>query len=511
MGSPERSTAGAPSARDHDSYDYSNTYGMHSGTHLGRELEKGYDSVIVSNLGFAVVAAANNSTIGMNDGIDCELITIYETTTTYGTNESTGTQQWQPRDFSSLASIIDPTPARLSYTYTDGLGCISTTAPSHVRVDRDEVKLKENRGRGRITQQLDDIADSTFNRWIDPLYGSLLINALLRIEERFMLASASKSVAAATKVNSILNPLRVKADPTAAVADFLAAFPRANTQLLLTEDVFFLLTSFVGPNNSLWKPKFVEAAVGEDAQRVCILQGPVATRHANVANLPVKQILDTVRDGHIAAVLDRFYNGDLVAVPRPEYLANFGLPGRPSSANVLVSFSGPKRVFEPPTDATKLSAAANWLAPLGRMFADNYVPRLLAPRPGISVTVTPTEPALTLHDPIELALTLHDPIELALTLHDARTPGLVIRHGAGDEITMTLTRAYNDHAASLDLILYAALWATEVISGEARKCPSSHVDRDSIARFCKVVQNDAEQFVDQDCLVAPLNYAVVAG
>ncbi|KAI9178750.1 fatty acid synthase alpha subunit Lsd1 [Blastocladiella emersonii ATCC 22665] len=422
----------------------------------------------------------------------------------------------------------------------------------------------------------DDLADMTYaevanrileltylpklQRWIDASYGSLLMDVLLRIEERFTPASASKSGAAAAKVNSILDPLRVKADPTAAVADFLAAFPRAHAQLLTTEDVFFLLTAFASPvrkpapfipvldesleawykKDSLWQSEFVEAVVGEDAQRVCILQGPVATRHANVANLPVKKILDTVRDGHIAAVLDRFYNGDLAAVPRREYLANFALPGRPSTANVLVSVSGPKRIFELPTDAAKLPAAATWLATLvagngapdwlralvlaqhvvqGRMLADNYVPRLLAPRAGMSVAVTPTE--------------------LALTLHDARTPGLVIRRGAGDEITMTLTHAYDDHAASLDLVFryspetpyalihekldgrnarvkafYAALWATEVVKGEARKCTSSHVvDRDSIARFCKVVQNDAEQFVDrgQDRLAAPLDYAIVAG
>ncbi|KAI9179811.1 fatty acid synthase alpha subunit Lsd1, partial [Blastocladiella emersonii ATCC 22665] len=473
-----------------------------------------------------------------------------------------------------------------------------------------EVKLKENRGRGRITQQLGDIAysavfeslilrtpglasildaaaatsgaarqprlasvtarmldrildDTHLPRlacWIDASYGSLLMNLQLRIEERFKPASASWSGAAAAKVNSILDPLRVKGGLTAAVADFFAAFPRVHAQLLTTEDVFFLRTAFASPvrkpapfipvlnesleawykKDSLWQSEFVEAVVGEDAQRVCILQGLVATRHANVANLPVKQILDTVRDGHIAAVLDRFYNGDLAAVPRRGYLANFALPGRPSTANVLVLVSGPKRVFELPTDAAKLPAAATWLATLvagngapdwlralvlaqhvvqGRMLADNYVPRLLAPRAGMSVTVTPTE--------------------LALTLHDARTPGLVIRRGAGDEITMTLMHAYDDHAASLDLVFryspetpyalihekldgrnarvkafYAALWATEVVAGEARKCTSAHVvDRDSIARFCKVVQNDAEQFVDrgQDRLAAPLDYAIVAG
>ncbi|KAI9152465.1 hypothetical protein H9P43_009256 [Blastocladiella emersonii ATCC 22665] len=138
--SPERSTAGAPLARDDDNYDYSNTYGMHSGTHLGRELKKGYDDSVI---------------IEMNDGmIDCELITIHETTkTTYGINEWTDIQQHS----SSLLALYTYT-----YTYTDGLGgYISTTAPSHVRVDRDEVKIKENRGRGRITRQLDDIANST--------------------------------------------------------------------------------------------------------------------------------------------------------------------------------------------------------------------------------------------------------------------------------------------------------------------------------------------------------------
>ncbi|KAI9173008.1 fatty acid synthase alpha subunit Lsd1 [Blastocladiella emersonii ATCC 22665] len=213
---------------------------------------------------------------------------------------------------------------------------------------------------------------------------------------------------------------------------------------------------------------------------------------------------------------------------------------RPSTANVLVSVSGPKRIFELPTDAAKLPAAMTWLATLvagngapnwlralvlaqhvvqGRMLANNYVPRLLAPRASMTVAVTPTK--------------------LALTLHDARTPGLVIRRGAGNKITLTLTHAYVNHAASLDLVFryspetpyalihkkldgrnarvkafYVALWATEVVAGEARKCTSSHVvNCNSIARFCKVVQNDAEQFVDcgWDQLTAPLDYAIVAG
>ncbi|KAI9156014.1 fatty acid synthase alpha subunit Lsd1 [Blastocladiella emersonii ATCC 22665] len=173
------------------------------------------------------------------------------------------------------------------------------------------------------------------------------------------------------------------------------------------------------------------------------------------------------------------------------------------------------------------NGALDWLRALvlaqnvvqGHMLADNCVPRLLAPRAGTSVTVTPTK--------------------LALMLHDGRTPRLVIRRGAGDEITMTLTHAYDGHAASLDLVfwyspeppyalvhekldgrnarvkaLYAALSTTEVVKGKTRKCTSSHVvDRDSITQFCKVVQNDAEQFVDrgQDRLAAPLDYAIVAG
>ncbi|KAI9183101.1 hypothetical protein H9P43_004018 [Blastocladiella emersonii ATCC 22665] len=60
---------------------------------------------------------------------------------------------------------------------------------------------------------------------------------------------------------------------------------------------------------------------------------------------------------------------------------------------------------------------------------------------------------------------------------------------------------------------YAALWVTEVVKGEPRKCKSVQiVERDSISRFCKVVQNDAEQFVrGQDRLAAPLDYAIVAG
>ncbi|KAI9223673.1 hypothetical protein BC828DRAFT_410490 [Blastocladiella britannica] len=396
-------------------------------------------------------------------------------------------------------------------------------------------------------------------RWIDPSYGSLLMDILLRIEERFTPVSTSTN-GTATKVPSVIDPVGLKSDPATAVAAFLARFPAAELQLLTTEDEFFLLSEFSSPirkpvpfipildealeswykKDSLWQSEFVEALVDEDAQRACILQGPVATRHANKANVPAKEILDTVRDGHIAAVLERYYAGSQDAVPRREFLAQYVPATGLSLDNILVSVSGPKRVYELAAAADKLPELGNWVGVLaahapawlkallsskhivqGRMLAENFVPRLLTPRANAMVTITADS--------------------LLLQYPNSTVAGLKIQRDAKDsnKITVTLAHEYDEQHASLNLYLtyspstpfaliredltgrndrvkafYASLWDVKVLQGEIRSFKSKHtVDRASIARFCKVVGNDAEPFVEkgQERLAAPLDYAIVAG
>ncbi|KAJ3373192.1 3-oxoacyl-[acyl-carrier-protein] synthase [Allomyces arbusculus] len=389
-----------------------------------------------------------------------------------------------------------------------------------------------------------------YGRWIDASYGSLVMDVLLRIEERFTPVERT----------TVIDPIALRDDPLATVAAFLAQFPAAQTQLLTSEDVYFFIDACKVPTrkpapfipvldealeqwykkDSLWQSEFVEAVVDEDVQRVCILQGPVATKFANKANVPVKEILDEVRDGHIAAVLERYYENSVAKVPTREYLTVFPTAVESVVADagrdlISVSASGARRVLEvgavvPARDqwlAAIAAAAPAWLRALvqaqhivqGRMLADNYLPRLLAPRKHLTCTVSPAG--------------------LEITLHGMPAPGLVIRGGEGRNVTVQLTHFFDDQQAHLELRFlyspetpyalvhedlegrndrvkqfYADLWDAKVVAEEVRSVTTSHtVDRESIARFCKVIQNDTELFVEkgQDKLAAPLDYAIVAG
>ncbi|KAJ3353681.1 3-oxoacyl-[acyl-carrier-protein] synthase [Allomyces javanicus] len=247
-----------------------------------------------------------------------------------------------------------------------------------------------------------------------------------------------------------------------------------------------------------------------------------------------------VRDGHIAAVLERYYENSVAKVPAREYLTVFPTAVESVAADqgrdlISVSASGARRVLEvgavvPARDqwlAAIAAAAPAWLRALiqaqhivqGRMLADNYLPRLLAPRKHLTCTVSPAG--------------------LEITLHGTPAPELVIRRGEGRNVTVQLTHFFDDQQAHLELRFlyspktpyalvhedlmgrndrvkqfYADLWDAQVVAEEVRSVTTTHtVDRESIARFCKVIQNDTELFVEkgQDKLAAPLDYAIVAG
>jgi fatty acid synthase subunit beta len=396
-------------------------------------------------------------------------------------------------------------------------------------------------------------------RWIDLTWGSTLIDFLLRIEERFTPLDARQTT-------SQVESFQVRDNPHVFLRNFFQMFERAHSQLLTTEDLYFFISICKNPTrkpvpfipvldealeawykkDSLWQSEFIEAVVDRDPQRVCILQGPVATKFANKANVPVKEILDDVRDGHIEAVLQRYYSGKGESVPTREYLTYFPSASdsvtsdwaqimQRSALNIISSCIGEKQVFEigsgnVPSNEQWLSAltsnAPAWLRALilsqhivqGKYLVDNFVPKLLRGRPQLFVTLTPSE--------------------CTMTLSPSTGPSLVIRK-VESKIEMLITHFYDDKSSSLQLLFtyspstpyaliheqmdgrnerikefYSRLWGATVFQNEIRSATSEHIiDRTAIARFCKVVQNDADSFVDkgQDKLAAPLDYAIVAG
>ncbi|KAI8318067.1 hypothetical protein GQ54DRAFT_314840, partial [Martensiomyces pterosporus] len=157
--------------------------------------------------------------------------------------------------------------------------------------------------------------------------------------------------------------------------------------------------------DTTWQSEDLDSIVDQDVQRVYIQQGPVAARYSTKVNEPVKDILDGIYHGQIAALLERYYGGDTSKIPTVEYLGVEPVVSTlPSS--VITADSPSERVYYLPTDEalfpdhdTWISAICgsrkSWLhalltAPLifqGSRVEDNYVRRMMRPRAGQIVTI----------------------------------------------------------------------------------------------------------------------------
>ncbi|KXN65987.1 DUF1729-domain-containing protein, partial [Conidiobolus coronatus NRRL 28638] len=169
------------------------------------------------------------------------------------------------------------------------------------------------------------------NRWIDISLRRFVGDFLRRIEERFI----------STPTESKLPHYTLLDKPLEFVPEFLANYPEASTQLLTSEDVQYFISQclrrdqkpvpfipvfdnnnfeFWFKKDSLWQSEDLDAVPDQDVQRVCILHGPVAAKHAKKINQPVKEILDEIHDGQVDGILNRYYQGNLAQVPTVEYL-----------------------------------------------------------------------------------------------------------------------------------------------------------------------------------------------
>ena len=64
----------------------------------------------------------------------------------------------------------------------------------------------------------------------------------------------------------------------------------------------------------------IEAVFDQDPQRVCILQGPVAVKHAKVKDEPIKDILGNITSALVDKLVGRVYGGDSSKIPTIDYV-----------------------------------------------------------------------------------------------------------------------------------------------------------------------------------------------
>ncbi|KAJ2039514.1 fatty acid synthase alpha subunit Lsd1 [Coemansia sp. S3946] len=252
-------------------------------------------------------------------------------------------------------------------------------------------------------------------RWIHESYRRVVLDFVARAERRLGMDLPEMSIV-----------LELRDVPPFELAQFFTdRYPAAESKLLHSEDIQFFVgickrrgqkpvpfivvldsdfsVSFT--KDSIWQSEDLDMVVDNDPQRVFIQQSPVATCYSNIVNEPVKDILDGVYHGHIAALLCRDYGGDAANVPIVEYIG-----ARPVAvalpASVSVKTTDSKRTYQLPSTRDQLPDLSVWLdalagptngwlralltAPViveGSSYVDNYVRRVMRPRPGQVVTV----------------------------------------------------------------------------------------------------------------------------
>ncbi|KAJ2724547.1 fatty acid synthase alpha subunit Lsd1 [Coemansia sp. Benny D115] len=394
------------------------------------------------------------------------------------------------------------------------------------------------------------------SRWIDVTMRNLVGDYLLRLEERFSTAEKPAILQSFDQINT----------PFEQVQAIVDAYPESKTQLLTTEDVQFFINMCMRPGqkpvpfiplmdkdfhiwfkkDSLWQAEDVDAVAGQDVGRVCILQGPVAVRYSTKANEPVKDILDGIYHGQIAALLEKYYGGDESAVPTVSYLGNAPVE-RPVPATVRVDVTETERVYTMPATKAHLPEESLWLEALAgsqlgwlraflvsptvsqdRIYTSNVVQRVMRPRPGQVIKVSLRDGRAHAVEVIDAngckALDFSIDAESLIHLNMYTYP-------RGSQCTLELLFRYQPQMPSMPIHevmegrnerikrFYAQVWfenskdGEDVISVADPEFEFTHsnelIRKEDIRQFCLVVGNQSERYVEhKDGVVyAPMDFA----
>ncbi|KAJ2495943.1 fatty acid synthase alpha subunit Lsd1, partial [Coemansia sp. RSA 1972] len=305
-----------------------------------------------------------------------------------------------------------------------------------------------------ISRAVELMYDNHHKRWIHRSYFRLVVDFINRSERQFY----------TSVLRAPLSALLDKVEPICYVNAVSEIYPEFKTQLLSSEDVQFFVylckrqgqkpPPFVSVldadfgdlllKDTAFQPDSFKPTSGQNPQQEGIQQSYAAAQCLTMAGKPVKDILDGVYQGHIAALLKQLHNGDETSIPVVEYIgAESGSANVVLSGLVIVNESSTERVFRLPDNAKQLPDIDSWLQALaGRRkswlrtllttpviaqkarFVDNYVRRMLCARPGRVVTVHLADNKPLLLDIVDSAGAL----ELELQCNDADQISMTVYH-----------------------------------------------------------------------------------
>ncbi|KAJ2735533.1 fatty acid synthase alpha subunit Lsd1 [Coemansia sp. BCRC 34962] len=230
-------------------------------------------------------------------------------------------------------------------------------------------------------------------RWIHESYRQIVLDFVARAECRLGADLPEMSI-----VSDLLD-----VPPADLTQVFLARYLAAESQLLHSEDIQLFVSickrrgqkpvpfiialdsdfSVSFAKDSIWQSEDLDSVVDQDPQRVLIQQGPVAAHYSIIVNEPVKDILDGIYRGHIAALLSRNYGGNVTSTV--DSTRTYQLPDAqdqlPDLGVWLDALAGP-------TNSWLRALLTVPVIVVGSSYNNNYVPRVLRPRPDHVVAVS---------------------------------------------------------------------------------------------------------------------------
>ena len=290
----------------------------------------------------------------------------------------------------------------------------------------------------------------------------------------------------------------------------------------------------------------------QDPQRVCILQGPVAVKHAKVKDEPIAELLGGIVSQLADRLLARTYNGDVSKVPTVDYLGEHSVPA-PSIAGVQVESKVDSAVYTvgsdiPDTNAwleTLAGEKQSWLRALlvspfivqGNAYTDSPIRRLFNPRVGQKVVVKSK-------DGVPSTVEVYGSAR-SFGKHKDNFKAVEISYEPTTKrINVTMFEDRRDVSVPLSLIFdyrpdmgYAPIH--EVVEGRNKRIkafywklwfgddselpdidvrglfegPEVRIEEGHVESFCSVVGNDGEVFksVRSTETQAPMDFAIVTG
>lgn len=405
------------------------------------------------------------------------------------------------------------------------------------------------------------------SRWVDISLRNLVGDWLRRVEERFAGIDGHKSK------ESLIQSFSSLDKPDATIDSFFEHYQRASTQLVAAEDKLFFMNITQRPGqkpvpfipildnsfevwfkkDSLWAAEDIDAVFDQDPQRVCILQGPVAVKHATVVDEPIKDMLGNVEDFLVQKLLNRYYDDQESNVPTVDYIGAQPATSVPLLPGVQTSSSDSTRTYAigkvvPKTSAWLEAIAGrdvSWLRAAltcvnvvqGTQYISNPFKRLFTPRPNQRVDITSVGGLVTSVKVYGAARSYgsHPTEFLALDLaFDKATRGIklvIYEERKGSSIPLTFRFIYRPDQGFAPIHevvdgrnqtikeFYWKLWFgdNEVLPKmDLRTTFTSEqipVDAATVERFCAIVGNEGENFkaIRNDKVQAPMDFAIVTG